>query len=506
MTERFTLSSIAKVIDGQISGDLAADLSVDSINLNSKEITPGALFLALKGEKRDGHLYLDDAFNAGASAAVVSDKASLKGRAGIVVPDTRKIAGKLAKFIFADAQSKLTSVGVTGTNGKTTTNWIIYHLWRAAGLTAARIGTLGFESAELKGDFGLTTPNVVDLHQLLKKFVDNAVTHLVMEVSSHALDQGRVDGIDFDAAVFTNLTQDHLDYHKSLDQYFEAKWRLFDRMKSSSKGHSIAVLNADSEHGRIIESRMASRPTEIISYGESGTLQCLDFQQSLNGSRFTLNWKGKEAQVSSPFIGWHNVENVAAAFGALLGLGASLKDLCEFIKRVPQVPGRLEAVRGGQGFGVYVDYAHTPDALINVLKALKPLTKGKLWVLFGCGGDRDRGKRPLMREAACSLADQVVVTSDNPRSEDALSIINDIMSGVTAKAQIKIEADRATAISMCIKEAKSGDVVLIAGKGHEEYQIIGKETRHFSDVEEALKAVNARGAGSMRGALRQGQR
>jgi len=463
-------------------------LSVSSI---SSEISRGDLFVALSGSKVDGHSFVPEALSRGALACVVQDASVLNGAAGIVVPNTRLALSRLALLFSGRASQKLFNIGITGTNGKTTTNWLIYQLLLDLNKKALRLGTLGIKAENLIDlPSNLTTPDALELHAYFRQAVDNGVQYCVMEASSHALHQARVDDVKFDLAVFTNLTRDHLDYHQSMQDYFEAKLRLFHLMASSSSEIKAAVANLDCPYGKLISAEAAQLSLKNFSYGEDqkAVVRFSDFVQDFSGSQFKLHYAGAEHRIKTGFIGKHNAHNIAATFAAGLALGFEPQQLAQSIARLPQVPGRLESL-GNSKLGVYVDYAHTPDALENVLSALKTLKHNSLWVVFGCGGDRDRGKRPQMAAIARRLADKVVVTSDNPRSEDPNSIIADILSqGV--KAEI-IEVDRAEAIYKTLSQAKHGDLILIAGKGHEDYQIIGSEKRHFSDQEEVRNYLSA---------------
>ncbi len=492
-----SLLNLADAISGKLHGTDGA-INIVELSSNTRSLASNSAFVALSGSKLDGHDFVAEAFERGAAAAIVSNPKVLENRPGIVVDDTRAAAPLAASAVYANPQSQLSVVGVTGTNGKTTTNWMIYHLWRLLGVKSARIGTLGYESLKSRGDFGLTTPDLFSVHKLLAKFVSEGVTHVVMEVSSHALSQGRVDGIDFDAAVFTNLTQDHLDYHHDMQDYFEAKWLLFKKIIASSKKTKVSVVNSASAYGREILKRLKGESFLDFGSDKKNALCISNFEQNISGSRFDFITPYGKFKIESPFIGFHNAENLSAAVGVLCGLGSDPRAVSELAKALPQVPGRLELVktrgRVESKFAVFVDYAHTPDALINVLRALRPLTSGRLSVIFGCGGDRDTGKRPLMRQVATDQADRVFVTSDNPRTEKPDAIITDIMAGAGASelSKLVVIPERSEAIRKAVSELDSGDVLLIAGKGHEEYQIVGDQKRHFSDVEEAKKALESK--------------
>ncbi|NLF24422.1 MAG: UDP-N-acetylmuramoyl-L-alanyl-D-glutamate--2,6-diaminopimelate ligase [Deltaproteobacteria bacterium] len=484
----FSLSFLARYLGGELSPGDGADPLLSGVALSSQEAAPGLLFLAVPGLRVDGHDFLDEAFKAGATAALVSKRELLKARPGIVVPDVRASQSRLAALFAGDPSRRMTVVGVTGTNGKTTIHWLLFHLLNKLGMPSMRVGTLGIEIPRVSREASLTTPDALMLHRSLRLGLDNGMHAAVMEVSSHGLEQRRVDDICFDIAIFSNLTRDHLDYHGNFEAYFAAKERLFELISKQGKGPMAGVLNLDNTAGQQLAAKLKTWGLTDFSFGSvpAARLCWSDFTQGLNGSRMKFTVDGKVYKICTPLVGRHNAENMAAVFSAALALGFDGQAIAESLYSLPQVPGRLEAV-GGDNLGVYVDYAHTPNALENVLQALRPLTHGKLWVVFGCGGDRDRGKRPEMAEIACRLADQVVVTSDNPRTEDARAIIDEIVAG--GRDFALVEPDRRSAISQAIAAASPGDVVLIAGKGHEDYQIIGTEKIHFSDQEEAAKAL-----------------
>lgn len=468
------------------------DILVESLSIISNEVSQGALFIAIKGKAKDGHAFVQESFERGAVAALVEDLSSLGSKPGILVSNSRLATAILSDAFWGYPSKEMVVIGVTGTNGKTTTNWILYNIMQKLYGSALRIGTLGsefsIENKVIRSEEGnLTSPDAISTARLISDGVRIGVKSCVMEVSSIALDQFRSDGVSFDGVIFTNLTRDHLDYHLTMEQYFEAKLRLFELLSKSEKKNRVAVVNIDDPYGKEIASKLqANSNLKLVTFGRSASanIQIGETSQSTSGSRCKLIIKGESIDFIIPLIGHHNIENCVAALGFFIGIGFKLHDLVGYFVDLPQVPGRLQSVGFG-GIGVYVDYAHTPDALENVIRALRPITKGRLWALFGCGGDRDRGKRPQMAHIAAKLADLVVVTSDNPRTEVPQAIIEDILaSGI--KAEI-VECDRREAIVQTIKRAKPGDIVLIAGKGHEDYQIIGTTKYHFSDVEEVRR-------------------
>lgn len=469
------------------------EAQITGICNNGSAVSPGAVFFAIEGTKHDGHDFAEMAVKRGAALVVGKNKKKLAGVPSLLVADARKSLSRAAAFYYNEPSRGMSVVGITGTNGKTTTNWILYHLLLMLDGRAARLGTLGFEAASngaLEAGSGeLTTPDPIAIHSDLAQAVKLGAKYCVMEASSHSLDQSRIDDIHFDVAIYTNLTRDHLDYHGDMESYFKAKARIFHILKGGSKSLKTAILNLDCEYGSRMMEVAKWLGLRTVTFGTSSRAEFLisDFNQNINGSSFVLSGSGLRLELHTPFIGSHNAENACGAVLACLKLGFTPSQVAEAMSRVPQVPGRLESV-GTKEISVFVDYAHTPDALTNVLKALKPLVSRKLWVVFGCGGDRDKGKRPQMAAAARQFADHLVVTSDNPRTEDPAAIIGDILaSGVKVEL---CEIDRREAIKKAVQSAEPGDVVLVAGKGHEDYQIIGEERFHFSDVEEARKSLH----------------
>lgn len=477
-----------------VSGDLSsADGAVRAagVSASAEGVVAGGLFVAIRGFKADGHEFLDQAYARGAVACVVEDAASLHGRPGIVVSCSRRALSALAAAMHGDPSSKLKVVGITGTNGKTTTNWIVYHVLNRLAGGALRIGTLG---SELLGrerfEGSLTSPDALTIQELLVKALAAGAKSCVMEVSSHALDQARVEDVKLDVAVFTNLSRDHLDYHQTFDAYFAAKKRLFALLAAGAKNTKAAVINADDAYADELLRFARENGLKDFSFGtsEKAALRMVRVHEDASGMRLTIvrPATGETFEIVAPFIGLHNAENLAAAFASCVALGISASDVVEALRDVPQVPGRLERVGQGEK-RVFVDYAHTPDALERAIKTVRASTNGKLWVVFGCGGDRDRGKRPLMGRVAADLADHVVVTSDNPRTEEPAAIIADILgSGIQPSV---VDSDRRAAIARAISEAAPNDTVLIAGKGHEDYQIIGTTKLPFSDQEVAREAL-----------------
>ncbi len=457
------------------------DTEVRNVVTDSRRVGEGDCFVAVPGPNTDGHRYIASAVSAGCAAVVCEDASEVpSGIALAVVDDSRPVAGPLAQASMGWPCRKLTIAGVTGTNGKTTIIHLLRHILDLAGMKTAMIGTVSYETIAHRTPARTTTPGAVELAEMMAEIVEAGGTHLVMEASSHALDQRRTEGIDFDVAVFTNLSGDHLDYHGSMENYLAAKRRLFETLGPDAR----AVLNRDEDYSEQMASAVSAK---IVWYGlsnasdVSGRIDNID----ITGSSFLLRIAGGERDVQTGLIGRHNVYNCLAAAAAAGAMGVEMKTIVEALGQVSFVPGRLQRIEAGAPFDVLVDYAHTDDALDKVLSALRPVTTGKLIVVFGCGGDRDRSKRPRMANAAERWADTVIVTSDNPRNEEPTAIIDEIMTGFSTSGREKVitEPDRRSAIAEAISIARAGDVVLIAGKGHENYQVIGDERIHFDDVE-----------------------
>ncbi|MBI1370032.1 MAG: UDP-N-acetylmuramoyl-L-alanyl-D-glutamate--2,6-diaminopimelate ligase [Planctomycetes bacterium] len=476
---------LAKLPIRQVCGP--AEVALRGVSDDSRLIEPGFLFIARTGRTADGARFIDSAIERGAVAVLTHQPVTLPGHVtGLVADDPAKLGINIANELYNRPADRLKLIGVTGTNGKTTTAFMIRHLLGAAGHRCGLIGTIEIDDGSKPRTAELTTPGAVQMIALLGAMVNNGCTHAVMEVSSHALHQGRVSMLRFDAAIFTNLSGDHLDYHGSMDAYADAKAMLF----ASLAPTATAIINADDPAG---ERMRRNCRANVLTFGfNSGRdIRATVLAASPRGTDCVYDGPWGKLPVALPLTGKHNVMNMAGALGAMHALGLNVSRLADAIADCAIVPGRLEPVRvAGVPFTVLVDYAHTDDALANVLTALRPLTQGRLRVLFGCGGDRDATKRPRMAKVAAEFADELVITSDNPRTENPLSIIDQILAGIPAarREQVVVEPDRAAAIEAIITSAKSGDVVLLAGKGHEDYQIIGTTKRHFDD-REAARAV-----------------
>ncbi|MHC4256828.1 MAG: UDP-N-acetylmuramoyl-L-alanyl-D-glutamate--2,6-diaminopimelate ligase [Planctomycetota bacterium] len=460
------------------------------ISADSRKIQSGDVFVAVCGTQVDGHSYIDMAVSNG--AAYIVSQHPVENTDCIIVEESARALGQLAQASFGNPNSKLTNLAVTGTNGKTTVVYMVHSIIEHTKAHCGLIGTIEYNTGSTTIPAPLTTPDPITIAQAASEMVTNHAEYMVVEASSHALTQKRLAGISFTAAAFTNLTGDHLDYHKTEDNYLDAKTLLFTDLPP----HGLAVMNVESDAAHTI-AEVIEPAIRTLWYGidRDVDINAQVHRMDAAGSEFSIIFENYSEKVSTHLPGRHNILNCLAAAGLCLGAGIGLSDIAAGLSALQTVPGRLEPVcseiSARRGIQVFVDYAHTDDALVNVLKTLRPLCEGRLIVLFGCGGDRDKTKRPRMAKAAEELADVVVVTSDNPRTEDADAIINDILAGFTTpnSNHIMIESDRARAIQLAVDQAKRGDIVILAGKGHEDYQIIGTEKKHFSDYEQALKAL-----------------
>ena len=484
------------------------DRDVAAVSHDSRTIVPGSLFVAVRGFHSDGHQFIPQALARGAVAVVAEETAApaVTGTAPVIaVPDSRAALAKLATVFYGDPSKRLKLIGITGTKGKTTTSYLVRSLLEADGHQTGLIGTIDYRIGSKVYPAPNTTPESLELQRLLAEMVDARVGYCVMEVSSHALALGRTDGCVFEAALFTNLAQDHLDFHKDRESYFQAKLQLFTALAADK----TAVVNSDDA---VASDILGKTKAKVYTYGMSAEADIHPLKaigHGIGGLSFSVHTPIGAIAVTSPLIGKHNVYNILAAIGAGLSLGMSAATISRGITAMKAVPGRMEKVDAGQCFSVIVDYAHTEDSLEKLLDAVREITAGKVITLFGCGGDRDRTKRPAMGAVAVKKSDLAIVTTENPRTEDPQSIIKEIESGMgssgirivaPAEAQRTIPGrtpylvmlDRAAAINAAIMLAGPGDTVVLAGKGHEDYQIIGDRKQHFDDREAAREAIGTR--------------
>lgn len=464
------------------------NLPITGVFDDSRRVTPDSIFVALRGSAADGRTFVQDAASRGARVIVGENLPAIPSATTVNVFDARLAMAHLAARWFAGESPTdlgLALLGVTGTNGKTTTAHMTREILRAADRRCALLGTVQIDLCSRSFSADMTTPDPLRLMEYLREAADAGAAAAAMEVSSHALDQKRADGLRFRGAAFTNLTQDHLDYHHTMDNYAAAKARLFEMLAPDA----LAVVNGDDEwHTRMVRDCRA----RVLRYGLGAQcdIRAAITRDTVNGTLYRMTIDGRELTLENAIVGLHNVYNAMAAAGLALAAGVPIPAIERGLNTLRNVPGRLQRVPLQRGYEVFVDYAHTDDAIRNVARVLRPLTRGRLIIVFGCGGDRDKTKRPKMARAAAEFCDTIIVTSDNPRTEQPLAIIDDILPGFDASAmsRVTVEPDRRKAIEAAIRAACNGDVVLIAGKGHEDYQIIGREKTHFDDVETAIQA------------------
>ncbi|MBS1721866.1 MAG: UDP-N-acetylmuramoyl-L-alanyl-D-glutamate--2,6-diaminopimelate ligase [Armatimonadetes bacterium] len=486
------LSELVETAGVRFSADYASDPLVTGLSADTRRIQPGDLFVCMPSSSRDTHALIPEAAEKGAVAVVVHKPEGVAaardhGLAVIGIADEGQsfnfALGRICQTFYGDPSADMRVVGVTGTNGKTTTAWMVRNALVEMGVSAAYLGTLGFQTIGAIKTLENTTPFPVELWGLLEQARADGCEVVVMEASSHALYQRRLAGVSFDVGVFTNFTQDHLDFHGTMEAYEEAKRLLFTEYAAASAGAFAACVNVGDPVG---QSWIADLAVPVISFGAQGAMIETE-GVDVKVDRLTLRCGEHEGILQ--FGGGYNVANGSAALAALVGLGYEVEESLVALAGVPPVPGRFEAIANDRGIGVLVDYAHTPDALVNVLNSVRALDPHRVITVFGCGGDRDRRKRPLMAQAASSLSDITIVTSDNPRTEDPNAIIDEIVPGLVEGAVWEREPDRRKAIELAVDTAQAGDVVVIAGKGHEDYQIIGREKVHMSDQEMARDAL-----------------
>lgn len=475
---------------------MATDIT--GIAYDSRHVSSGQLFVALRGEKADGHQFVDQAMEAGAAAVMSEEPAPPDVKVPWVhVKNGREAMAMAASVYYCNPSGKLSVAGITGTNGKTTTAFLLHHLLKSVWHRCGLIGTIGAETGEQWLPSSLTTPESVEIQKLLAQMCEEGCRGAVMEVSSHGLAQHRVDGIHFSVGVFTNLSQDHMDYHGDMESYFEAKKRLFELMVEQRSAEStgkdaVMVVNSDDRFGkRLAEGEFPGTSMVTYGMGSSCDFRATDIRSDLNGTVFKLEMSQRSMLVRTPLIGRFNVYNALAALAASHGMNMNLREAVANLADAPQIPGRLESVGGRQiNFRVYVDYSHTPDALEKALSTLRELSPEKIITVFGCGGDRDHKKRPLMGKVVDQLSDVAIVTSDNPRSEEPEKIIEGVASGMT-RGRYEVIEDRRAAIRAAIDQAGARDIVLIAGKGHEDYQEIDGTRHPFDDRQIARQYIAA---------------
>lgn len=476
----------AKSVNGSLDHEIRA------ICYDSRKAAPGSLFVALRGDKSDGHRFIHQAVERGAVATLTEERDDQSRATNVLVKDTRSALAEIAATFFRNPSHKLKVAGITGTNGKTTTAFLIKHLCETASLRCGLIGTVRYEIGDRVIPATRTTPESLDVQDLLYQIRSAGCKAAAIEVSSHALVQQRVSDVEFDVGVFTNLTQDHLDYHGSMEKYFAAKMLLFSGLKKQQKKKAKAIINSDDSYGaKLAEKFSKELPVITCGLNARANFRASSIQTSFSGTSYQLDALQKSFLVRLPLIGRFNVSNSLMAIAAASAMGVDLRTAIRGMAKAPSVPGRLEAVPCKRQFKVFVDYAHTDDALLNVIRTLRDLSPNRLIVVFGCGGNRDRAKRAKMGAVVDQYADYAVVTSDNPRKENPEEIIKDIVKGMRG-ANHEVIVDRQEAIYRAIDLAEPRDIVLIAGKGHETYQEFEDHTIPFDDVSVARNAIQAR--------------
>ncbi|MBA4601166.1 UDP-N-acetylmuramoyl-L-alanyl-D-glutamate--2,6-diaminopimelate ligase [Thermoactinomyces mirandus] len=477
------------------TGDLTTEIK--GIQLDSRQVQRGDLFIALRGTKVDAHRFVEQAVAGGAAAVMVEESVALPEVPVIQVPDTRRAMAVVAAKFYGYPTKELKLIGVTGTNGKTTTTYLIEQLLRHKGVSTGVIGTIQTKIRGKTLPAKNTTPEAVELQKTFRMMRDEGCEYSVIEVSSHALDMGRTRGCQFHIGVFTNLTQDHLDYHGTMEKYREAKSLLFSQLGNAYSGqlenNPVAIFNADDEASRYFMNRTAA---QVLTYGidQPADVRAENIRFFSSGTSFTLKTYRGEVPVRLKLVGKFNVYNVLAAVSVALVEGMDLQQIRSGLSGIKGVTGRFEPVDLGQSFSVLVDYAHTPDSLENVLATIREFARGRVLCLVGCGGDRDRSKRPIMADIAVKYSDYAIFTSDNPRTEDPIAILDDMLTGVQScpKERYAVISDRRQAIHEAVRKAEPEDVILIAGKGHETYQEINGVRHHFDDREVARDAIVSR--------------
>ncbi|MDY6854338.1 MAG: UDP-N-acetylmuramoyl-L-alanyl-D-glutamate--2,6-diaminopimelate ligase [Thermodesulfobacteriota bacterium] len=499
---------LKEIEDKEVIGNRS--LEVSRISYNSKDVVENSLFIAIKGSKSDGHTFISEAISKGARAVVVEKlPKGIKDVTVILTYDTRLAMAKIAARFYNDPSSDIVLVGITGTNGKTTTAYLVESIFEEAGLKTGMIGTINYHYGEKTIPASMTTPESLDIQRILSEMAEDGVTHVVMEVSSHALDLKRVESLHFNAGLFTNLTQDHLDYHQTMEHYFRSKAILFNRLlaKAGNNGVSYAILNEDDPYSKILSENTTPH---IIHYGVKNKADVFPVNTllTLDGISAEIETPKGTLRIKSPLIGEFNLYNILAAIGVGISQKIPLNDIKRGIESLDSVPGRFERIESKEGIGIIVDYAHTGDALKRTLETIKSISKGRIITVFGCGGDRDKLKRPIMGAISGKYSDLSIITSDNPRTENPNTIIEAIKEGMegsgareynqmdsmgnfSQKGYITI-VDRLEAIRFAIDTAKPRDTVLIAGKGHEDYQITGDKRTPFNDRKEARNAIAQR--------------
>lgn len=482
------LKSLLKDLDYTTQGKLE-DLNINKVVIDSRLVEKGDLFVAIPGTNQDGHHFVKDALERGAGVIICEKDVDIYDSIMIKVEDSRKASALIARNLYQEPSKKIKVIGITGTNGKTTISYLLESIFRKAAFKTGVIGTITYKVGDKKIEACNTTPSPLILQGLIRKMVDDSLDYCVMEVSSHALDQHRTDYIDFDTALFTNATREHLDYHKNFTNYLDSKLSLFRGLGKDRQ----AILNRDDPNfSKVEESSTAGR---ILTFGirEDADVYADNIRLKIDGSLFDLHTKNKTISIESRLIGMHNISNMLAAACCAMAEGIGLEAIREGLEGVKEIEGRLQSFDTSGEIRVFIDYAHTDDALLKVLTALNGLKRRRVITVFGCGGDRDRGKRPKMGKIATRLSDYTIITSDNPRNEEPEGIVSDILKGIEKGFKnFAVILDRQKAIEEALSYADDGDIVLIAGKGHERYQIIKNAKIPFDDMKTAKEFFKAK--------------
>ncbi|MBU4312045.1 MAG: UDP-N-acetylmuramoyl-L-alanyl-D-glutamate--2,6-diaminopimelate ligase [Candidatus Omnitrophica bacterium] len=504
------LKKVIENLVGVVKVEGKASIEVRGVSCDSKAVKDGYLFVAVKGSRLNGRDFINEAIDRGASAVVLEEEkdssyAFRRGVTFIYIEDARLALPEIARAFYGDVSSAMQLIGITGTNGKTTAAYLIESLFKSKNKKTGVIGTVNYRFGSRLIPAFNTTPGILDLYSLLSSMKKQKIRNCILEVSSHSLEQGRVDSLSFDIAIFTNLTSEHMDYHETIENYLSSKLKLFTKIKH---GGSAIVNRDDACSEKIIERVRSMKSANVITYGigKDVDVRAMDISYSFKGLKFKLLVEAKPRpllitgrgfastiDIESRLIGRHNVYNILASAACGIAMGMTLEDIAQGIEKLTELPGRLETIDCGQDFSVFVDYAHTENGMENVLLALKELNPKRILTVFGCGGGRDRSKRPDMGRVCSEFSDRVFITSDNPRNEEPMDIINEIIKGIPPKKNnYEIEADRFKAIEAALKEAQRGDIVLVAGKGHETYQIFKNTTLPFDDREAVKKILKER--------------
>lgn len=485
------LKNLISDINAQIHGNIETEIT--GLSYDSRTVCKDFVFFAFKGVHADGASFAHEAASKGAACVVSENKIDNLGCANAVVKDINEAMSKMSSKFYDYPDKKMTVIGVTGTNGKTSITYMTESLFKSMGIQIGVIGTISYRYAGKIIDAPNTTPQSLDLYRMMSEMAAAGIKYLITEVSSHSLSLGRVKGIEFDIAVFTNLTPDHLDFHKNMNSYFEAKSMLFSSLSNNRKKNTkYSIINIDDDYGKkLFKNEFQAEKISYSTKDVKAAISASDIKLKNTDSSFTLKTNAGTKSLAVHHIGLHNVYNILAVTGICIAAGFKFEDIVRFIENTSPAPGRFEKIVSKKGFTVIIDYAHTDDALKNVLSAIKNLNPSRIITVFGCGGNRDRTKRPVMAKTACTMSDFVFITSDNPREEDPVKIAEEVEAGAKEinKTNYKTIIDRRSAIAEAVKYAGKNDIVLLAGKGHEKYQIIGTTKFHFDDKEEVMKLI-----------------